>query len=327
VALLLLLAVEAWLHTDDFLHRYRSVFAAGRALDKALHAERHCPSLLLLGNSRTDNGFDPRTIQREGTLDLPHGAFNLGLPGADTRVLAGILGRLDDAGCLRDGGTRHAVLVLDEALVQRIDTLGQAVFFAGARQLWVDGQHHDALRSSLRLYGYTDNLRQLREPATLQRFVAATFGDVDPIGGGAALHLGYRAGFGGLQDAGAAQRQDASSTEPPDAVNVRRLWQLLDLLAERGVQVAVVFPPLLGRDVLYLTPDNPGAAPYQALAAELHRRGLLLIRLDDGPPRDAAEFVNPGHLNDRGAQRFSRLLARKLSATWGVAATRRPEAP
>jgi hypothetical protein len=327
VALLLLLAVEAWLHSDTFLHRYRSVFAAGRAVDKVMFAEQHCPSLLLLGNSRTDNGFDPRTIQQETSLRLPRGAFNLGLPGADSRVMAGIVRRLDAAGCLREGGTRHAVIVLDEALLQPIDTLGQAVFFAGARQLWADGQYHDALRASLRLYGYTDNLRQLREPATLQRFFAATWGDVDPVGGGAAQHLGYRAGFGGLQDSQAAQRQDAGSKLPPDSVNVRQLRSTLDLLSERGVRVAIVFPPLLARDVLYLVDDQPAAAPYRAIAAELRTRGLPLITLDDGPPRDPAEFVNPGHLNDRGAQRYSRLLARELSEAWGGAATVRPQVP
>lgn len=33
-ALLILLGLEFYLHNEDFLHRYRSVFATGRAADK-----------------------------------------------------------------------------------------------------------------------------------------------------------------------------------------------------------------------------------------------------------------------------------------------------
>ncbi len=320
VAALLLFAVECLLHSDAVLHRYRSVFAAGRAMDKSLYAAAHCPSVILLGNSRVDNAFDPRTIASEFTVPLERGAFNLGVPGADTRVLAGIVDRLDAAGCLREGGVRQVVLTLDEALVQPVDTLGQVVFFASPGRLWRDGQHHDALRAALRLYGYTNNLRQLREPASLQRFVQATLGPVEAVGGGAAEHLGYRAGFSGLQDAQSAQLQEASSVAPPDPVNVRALWRLLDLLAARGVQVAVTFPPLLDREVLYVAADTPDAAPYRVIATELQRRAIPVITLSDGKPLLASEFVNPGHLNDRGAQRYSRLLAQGLQRVWGPAA-------
>jgi len=317
VAALLLIAVECLMHVDAVLHQYRSVFAAGRALDKALYAVANCPSLVLLGNSRADNGFDPRTVIRELGVPLERGAFNLGIPGADTRVLAGIVDRLDAGGCLREGGVRKVVLAMDEALVQPIDTLGQTVFFASPARLWSDGQYHDALRATLRLYGYTNNLRQLREPAALQRFVQASLGPVEPLGGGAAEHLGYRAGASGLQDAQSAQLQEASSVAPPDPVNVRQLWRLLDLLAARGVQVAVTFPPLLNREGLYLAGATPAGAPYRAIVAELRQRAIPLIALDDGKPRESAEFVNPGHLNDRGAQRYSRLLAQGLQHIWG----------
>ncbi len=332
VAALLLLAFELWLHTDSFLYRYRSVFAAGRALDKTLFAERRCPPLLLLGNSRADNGFDPRAVREHLRGGIEREAFNLGVPGADSRVLLGIVGRLDAAGCLRPDKTSHLVLALDESMVQAIDSLGQEVFFAGARQLWADAQYHDALRAVLRLYGYTNNLRQLREPATLLRFVQATLHDVEPVGGGAALHLGYRAGFGGLQDQQSASQQEAGSLAPPDAVNLRQLWRMLDLLEARGVRIAVTFPPLLNRDVLYLSTATVEGAPYRANAAELRRRRIPLPALDAGAPRDAAEFVNAGHLNDRGAQRYSRLLAESLNAVWGAdtppagRAARRPSA-
>ena len=319
MAALLVLAAELGLHSDAFLERYRSVFAAGRAFDKTRYAETRCPSLLVLGNSRADNGFDPRTIRNALDFRVEREAFNLGVPGADTRVLAGIVDRIDSAGCLRDGGVRYAVLSLDEALVQKIDTLGQEVFLANRRQMWSDGQYHDALRTIVRLYGYSTNLRQLREPASLQRFASATLHDTDPVGGAAAQHLGYRAGTGSLQDMQSALKQDAGSLAPPDPVNLRHLWRMLDLFEARGVRVAVVFPPLLNRELLYVSASSSEAAPYRAIVDKLRRRQLPLITLDvTPPPRDLSDFVNVGHLNERGAQRYSRLLGQKLNRVWGA---------
>ena len=312
VALALLCAVEAWLHTDGFMLQFRSVFAAGRAMDKVVYVQAHRPALLILGNSRADNGFDPRTVMENFDPKLARGAFNLGLPGADMRVLAGLVERLDEAGTFGGDGIRIVALSLDESLLQTIDTLGQDVFFAGAGRLLHEGQFQDAIRAVLRLYGYADNFRQLREPAVLQRFVRALVGDVDPIGGGAAAYLGYRAGFGGLQDENAARQQEAGSTAAPNDVNVRQLWRTLDLLSARSVRVVVVYPPLLNRDVLYRMPGSPQAAPYLRIAEELARRGIAMVSLDGGPPRDPKDFVNAGHLNDRGAQRYSALLGQAL---------------
>jgi hypothetical protein len=316
VAALLLCVVELWLHSDAFLLRFRSVFAAGRAMDKVVYVEETRPHLLILGNSRADNGFDPRTVQRTMGLNAVREAFNMGLPGADMRVLAGIVDRLDRVGSFCPGGIRHVVLSLDESLLQAVDTLGQELFFVGPATHWDEGQYRDALRAAFRLYGYTDNLRQLREPAVLKRFAQALHGDVEPVGGGAAKHLGYRAGFGGLQDVQSARVQEAGSLAPPSEANVKQLWRVLDLLAIRGVRVAVVFPPLLNRNVLYLSPARAEAAPYLAIASELRRRGIPLIALDAGPPNDPAEFVNAGHLNDRGAQRYSSLLGEALRKRW-----------
>jgi len=61
-ALFLLLVPEAMLHTDGFFYRYRAVFAAGRAMDKLRYVEATVPTLLIVGNSRVDNGFDPGAI-------------------------------------------------------------------------------------------------------------------------------------------------------------------------------------------------------------------------------------------------------------------------
>jgi len=62
VAALIILCVELALHSESIMHRYRSVFAVGRAIDKLHYVERHPPRLLFIGNSRIDNGIDPRAI-------------------------------------------------------------------------------------------------------------------------------------------------------------------------------------------------------------------------------------------------------------------------
>jgi hypothetical protein len=287
-----------------------------------LFVEASSPDLLIMGNSRADNAFDPATVVKAMGASAPLNVFNLGLPGADMRVLYGISRRLDRAGVLGGGGIDFVVLSLDEALVQDVDTLGQEVFFADRQAMLSDSQYHDWFRSVLRLYGYSDNLRQLREPGTLGRFVRASRRDTDPVGGGAVEHAGYRAGFGALQDQNAALRQEAGSRNPPAEKNVRNLWRLIDLLEERGVRLAVVFPPLLNRDVLYLGGDSEEAGPYEAISFELVRRGIPLIVLDERVPRDVTEFVNAGHLNDRGAQRYSALLGQALAGIWRTSTMR-----
>ena len=303
------------MHTDDFLYRFRSVFAAGRALDKVAYVESHAPKLLIMGNSRADNGFDPRTVGAAAALFEAGQIFNLGLPGADTRVLHGVLQRLEAAGRLGGRGIEYALISLDEALIQRVDTLGQEVFFAPRGAMLQDGQYRDFFRASLHLYGFTDNLRQLREPGTLVRFARALREDVEPVGGAAATHLGYRAGFGGLQNAGAALRQETTAVNPPDAVNVDHFWRILDLLERRGVRVAVVYPPLLNRNVLYATPGRPEARAYAAVVRELKKRNIPILDIGAKPSRPD-EFVNAGHLNDKGAQKFSREVGRALHELW-----------
>ena len=62
VGLLVLLGVELYLHNDDFLHRYRSVFAVGRAADKITFVVKTQPTIVFMGNSRVDNGIAPEVV-------------------------------------------------------------------------------------------------------------------------------------------------------------------------------------------------------------------------------------------------------------------------
>jgi len=315
-ALVILLAAEAVLHTDAFFYRYRAVFAAGRAMDKLTYIEANVPTLLIVGDSRVDNGFDPGAIASGLGARNQGRMFNLGLPGSDTRTLFGLLKRLDRKHLLGPSRIETVVIGLDENYLQTADALGYELFFADRRTMLERGEYRDFVRSTVRLWGYSDNLKELREPSKLLRFVEASRGSVEPVGGGAAEFAGYRAGFGGLQDAAQIVMQEAGSKEPPDPARVDYLNRSLDLLRDRGVRVAVVFPPLLNRDVLYLTADDSAAAPYLAILKQLQARGIPVIGLEPGIRHNPAEFINAGHLNDRGAKRYSALLAQELAIVW-----------
>lgn len=308
LALILLISAEALLHSDAFMHRLRGVFAVGRAFDKVLYVEQSRPRLLVLGNSRMDNGIDPVALVAE--FSPSSHAFNLGLPGANATALLGIVERLDARKLLGPGGIERVLIGLDEGLLQPGDSLGYEVFFVEP-SLLKDGPSA-FLRSELRLWGYADNLKQLREPAKLIQFADALRRPVEPIGGGAAERKGYRPGFGDNQDAGQVARQEAGSTAPPSPKVVADFRVLLDLLEKRRVQVAVVFPPLLSRRVLYLEDGHPAAAPYRAVGRDLMARDIPIFALARNANFSASEFVNAGHLNDAGAQRFSAGLGRAL---------------
>lgn len=314
IGLLLLALMEAWLHTDDFLYRYRSVFATGRAMGKLHYVESHGPTLLVLGNSRIDNGFIPRILLEDSATNVS--GFNMGMPGANASILYGVVKRLADDGILGKNGIRTVLIGLDEHLLQAEDSLGYGVFYSDSAWLWRNRDWRGMLAHNIRLWGFSVNLKQLREPGKALGFFRASYTDVAPIGGDAATYLGYRAGFGGLQDAGQIRRQQESFDAPPDGVQIDALFATVALLRQYGVQVAVIYPPLLNRELLYLTPQHSAARPYITVAERLNTQDVPQLTLETGTQRNPEMFINSGHLNDHGAQYYSRLLARQLRAIW-----------
>lgn len=311
VAAALILLVEAVMHSDRVIHQYRSVFAAGRAMDKVLYVEKAVPRILILGNSRVDNGIDPKAVTRVMGLD-PASAFNLGIPGANLVIYHGLLTRLGQKGLLGEAGIRSVVLGLDESALQADDSLGYSVFFAERNTLLEEAHYQTWLGTWARLWAYSGNLRQLHEPEKLLRFIKATVSEIEPVGGGAAEYLGYRAGFEGGQNLAQSQRQEAGSRLPPDDDVLPFLWLTVDLLKQHGVEAYVTFLPLLNRKSLYLDEGAPEALPYRKLRAALQERGVRVLEmpLEQFTPED---FINAGHLNDRGAQRFSAELGHMLA--------------
>lgn len=310
LALLLVGGVEISLHSETVIHQYRAVFALGRAYDKLHYVERHPPHILFIGNSRTDNGIDPRSVSRawpEGRLE----GFNLGVPGANAIVYHGEIKRLDARGLLGRQAIRAVVLGLDENGLQEDNSLGYIGFLADRRALWEEGRYQDWIGSYLRLWSYSGNLRQLREPEKGLRFIKASVQQLDPIGGGAATHLGYRAGFSAAQNTVQVVRQEREALRPPAPGVEKFLWRAIDLLQARGVRVFVAIPPLRDRPSAFLD-SSPTAAPYRNLIARLQQHGVIVLPVPVG--YDPAEFINAGHLNDHGAQRFSAELGRQLAA-------------
>lgn len=309
IAVVLLGAVESCLHADWFLYRYRSVFAAGRAMDKLLALERGPPSVLAVGNSRVDNGFHPRIFKDRTGLK----AFNLGLPGAEACNVEGVLERLSTHGAFGKGRIEAVLFGLDEAYFQRTGGLGYEVFFDLPARLLEQGRYVDWLRSRIRLWGYTDSLRTLQEPAKLVRFAEASVRSVESWGGNARDTSGFRAADEVTnQDAAQIRAQDRARHRPPNPELVQCFKGSLDRLLGQGVKVAVFpTPSLLGPNP-FAGEAGGAASPYARLKQDLAARGIEFLEPEVGDLLQGSYFANPGHLNREGATRFTTRLASAL---------------
>jgi hypothetical protein len=305
IALALLASFELALHSDAVIERYRAVFAVGRAADKIAHVERTRPALLLLGNSRADNGVVPDAVLAAAGRPDGVAAFNLGMPGANALVLHGVAERLlaGDASAPAD-----VFITLDETLFQHEDSLGYYGFFADRGELWHSGFRAALFGSLLRTWYYSGNLRQLREPDKLLRFAQASVGEVEPVGGSAARTQGYRAGFKGrFQTREQLMAQEAGTRAPPDPRMIDAMFALVDRLHRAGTRVHLIATPLYGRASAFGPDAEPG--PYADMMPALAARGgrWLAVPL---PELDADKFADPGHLNDSGARLYSAALGR-----------------
>lgn len=282
-------------------------------MDKLLFVEKNVPDILIIGNSRVDNGIDPRTLKSDLQLDPGCQIFNMGIPGANAKIFFHIFKRLESANALGRDGIKSVIIGLDEAFLQREDSLGYSIFFSSYRNLLFEKDFKTLLSSSLRLWSFSQNLKQLREPAKLIRFLQASIYSVEPVGGGAKEHLGYRAGFTGeFQDVEQISMQETSYSKAPSQEVIDYFWGLLELLRSTNISVTIVYPPLLNRELLYLLPGQKDAAPYVDIYYRLCDMNIPQIQMSDGLPKSVDDFANAGHLNDKGAQRYSKLLARNL---------------
>ncbi|MEQ1592404.1 MAG: hypothetical protein ABL892_08450 [Thiobacillaceae bacterium] len=293
------------------MYRYRAVFAVGRAFDKLHHIEHAPPHLLFLGNSRTDNGIDPRTVNR--VLRWPaNSSFNLGLPGANALIYHGLVERLLQHDVFAKNRVNTVLLGLDESALQEDNSLGYSSFFSDPNTLWQNRRYGEWIGSYFRLWSYSANLRQLHEPEKASRMIEATLHSLDPVGGSAAQNDGYRAGFSAAQNDTQASRQEISAQLQPSLGVLPYLWLTLAALEQKNVRVIIFIPPLRDRPSAFFDP-SPSAAPYRRLLEQLKQRGISVLRTSS-IPYAPSEFVNAGHLNDRGAQRYSAWMGEQLAA-------------
>lgn len=313
IAALLLAGVEAFLHTDSFLYRYRSVFAAGRAMDKLLALEANPSAVIALGNSRVDNGFHPDVLQQEAGLK----AFNLGLPGAEACNMEGVVARLAARDSLGQGRIERVLFGLDEGFLQRTGGLGYEVFFDEPARLLDHGRYRDWLRSRIRLWGYTDSLRTLQEPAKLLRFIEASTGEVESWGGAARENSGFRAADEVTnQDAAQVARQNADTRHPPPEPEVLEcLWATIEQLQASNVAVNVFLTPSLRGTNPFAGEAGGPDSPYARIKNELVARGVAMLEFDVDDMLEGEFFANPGHLNRAGAVQFTSRLAAMLKST------------
>jgi hypothetical protein len=314
IGLLVLLGVELYLHNDDFLHRYRSVFAVGRAADKIDHVVKMQPTIVFMGNSRVDNGIAPGVVS--STLNLHRGeVFNLGIPGQNTLVLAGVVRNLERRGVLSSVQLRYVMIGLDASLFSLEDDLNYSVFLADRWEMATAGEYRDLFSSVFRLWGFSLNLKGLREPARMQDFIAATLTDREPWGGSVLENLGYRSNQERLTP---VQRNMLQDQGAPAALNFRARTYLLtaiDQLLARGICVGVFFTPRYSR-INEFERSGPDHDSYKQLLADMQARDVALFHVADMNAYGADLFSDPGHLNEDGARRYSTALATAMHSRW-----------
>jgi len=310
IGLLVLFGVELYLHNDDFLHRYRSVFAVGRAADKISHVVKMQPTIVFMGNSRVDNGIAPEVVS--STLKLRReDVFNLGIPGQNTRVLSGVVRELERRGALSAVQLQCVMIGLDESLFYPEDNLNYSVFLGDRLEMAAAHEYRDLFSSLFRLWGFSPNLKGLREPARMQGFIAATLTDREPWGGSVRDNLGFRAKQERLTT---AERNAVPDQDMPEALDIQARTYLLaaiDRLVARGISVGVFFTPQYRRSngFEWSGSDND---TYIQLLADIQTRGVALIHVADMDTYGADLFSNPGHLNEEGARRYSIALAQSM---------------
>lgn len=306
ITLAILIVFELVLHSDAWVLRYRSVFAVGRASDKIDFVARQPPEVLCVGNSRADNGLSPEAFATGAGLNPARGIFNLGMPGANTLVLKGAVERLLDGGM---AAPADVFITLDETLFQDEDSLGYYGFFASRSDMLEHGFYGALFGSWLRTWYYSSNLRQLREPEKLLRFMSATVSDIDPVGGSAEQTRGYRKGIsGGFQTREQLRAQEAGTRAPPDPRMVKALGALVERLVSSGSRVHLVAVPMFERASAF----GPAAAPseYSKVLSLLEARGARWLEVPLTQALQPEHFADPGHLNDGGAVLFSSALGK-----------------
>jgi len=268
------------------------------------------PAIVFMGNSRVDNGISPEVVS--STLNMNQGeVFNLGIPGQNTRVLSGVVRELEHRGALSAVQLQCVMIGLDATLFYPVDSLNYSIFLADRWEMAAAGEYRDLFSSVFRLWGFSPNLKGLREPARIQGFIAATLTDREPWGGSVRDNLGFRAKQERLTSAQIKAVPDQGTPETLDIQARAYLLAAIDRLVARGISVGVFFTPQYRRSngFEWSGSDND---TYRQLLADIQTRGVALVHVADMDTYGADLFANPGHLNEEGARRYSTALAQAM---------------
>lgn len=307
VAAALLLALEICLHMTPWMQRYRAVFASGRLIDKLMYVSEVSPQLIVIGNSRIDNGIDPTVIAAELSIARQE-VFNLGIPGANTRVIQGATHWLLERNSLSNS---HVLLGLDPSLFSLNEELGYSVFVLDKSQAWQLGDYAAWRDSWFRLWGFANNLKGLREPQKMIQWFQASTGELAAWGGELNTNQGFRAKQGVLSE---AQQQAVSSelaTTPLDVTAYQYFISAIKEWRDHDVAISVFFPVVFANGEVISVQQGFTEFDFKRLKTDLSRLGVRFLNSPKAASYGAEDFFNPGHLNVTGAEKYSQWLAQE----------------
>lgn len=313
VGILILGCFELYLHNDGFLDRYRSVFAVGRAADKINFAAKTQPTMVFMGNSRVDNGIIPDAIASSLRINRDE-VFNLGIPGQNTRVLSGVIKMLASRKALVSNRLRYVAIGIDETLFSPKDDLNYSAFFADRFDALIFHEPKVVLESFFRMWGYSDNLKGLREPGRMRDFLIATVADREPWGGSVSINLGYRAMESTLSDKQAESAFVASKYPTLEPSSVGYFFKAVDELLKNNIKVGVFFTPQYRHGNAF--EDVRENDEYQGILKRLQKNGVEIFKTTNDTGYSAIDFSDPGHLNKTGAEKFSKELSAVIQQRW-----------
>lgn len=322
-------AVLAFVAGAEFV-RARLPWAEGGKLDQKLAhlaAADEGYDVVFVGSSRVLDGFDPRVFEAElAGAGFPLKAFNLGALGAETfeqdwvlrRVLERASPRLRwillESGPVGLAAPRHAyrdVLRPPSARdVQWHDPrttrtyLGAlaAVPLGPARKLELALQHLDLAARNVANFGRgLELVASLRGGSARRAWIARADQVMERTGGFQALDP-EASGWGDGERAMVAElAADNARTPALDELDADVYRAQVAAAAARGVEVVYVTLPALENNAELLALHDAGVVPALLHGNDPVRHPELF---------DPAERFDRQHVNRRGAERFSRLLAR-----------------
>jgi len=315
VATLLLILVEFAFHQDEIVQKYRSVFAAGRLMDKIDYINNYKPKLIVAGNSRIDNGIDPMTAKNlisSDSVDI----FNLGIPGSNMRVIQGVTNYITANNNPLNSVSDHILIGLDPGLFILEEQLGYSIFFGDRKEMWNQQDFHWLLASIFRLWGFSPNLKGLREPDKLQKFIKASFSQVEAWGGDVTTNKGFRAEEGILSVKEQHNTEDFKNTMVLDNRAINYFMKIINDLKNQDIEVAIFYPLVYKNGKVIPVSELFEPDDLQLITDFLKKKNIRFISDIETDDFTFNDFFNPGHFNSKGAEKFTRKLITRLMNEW-----------